>query len=168
MENFKCSILTMKCLALSTCAEKLNSLDAKELRNVCKNLETALIEPNMKESYVIHEELYSEIDIFLRMEAEKSMTAFKILQYITVSSLIEMFPKFVYCIANLIHFTGFHSRRRMIIIQVEAYINLFTLNSQDRFSGLAFISIENELSRSLDYSDLIDEFASVKARKVKF
>jgi hypothetical protein len=38
---------------------------------------------------------------------------------------------------------------------------------QDLFSGLALISIENELSQSLDYSDLIDESASMKARKVK-
>jgi hypothetical protein len=36
----------------------------------------------MKQSDVNHEELYSEISTFLRMEIEKSMTAFQILQYI--------------------------------------------------------------------------------------
>ncbi|XP_065663018.1 uncharacterized protein LOC136085622 [Hydra vulgaris] len=36
---------------------------------------------------------------------------------------------------------------------------------QDRLSALALISIENKISRSLDCSDLIDEFASLKVRK---
>ena len=39
---------------------------------------------------------------------------------------------------------------------------------QERLSGLAIISIENEISSQLDYSRLIDLFAEEKVRKVKF
>jgi hypothetical protein len=77
-----------------TCTEKLHTLDANELRNACTNLQTVLREQNMEESDVNHEELYSEINTFLRMEADKSMTTFEILQYITANSLIENFPNF--------------------------------------------------------------------------
>jgi len=40
--------------------------------------------------------------------------------------------------------------------------------TQDRLVGLAQISIENDIASSLDYSALIDAFANMKARKVKF
>lgn len=40
--------------------------------------------------------------------------------------------------------------------------------SQDRLSGLATLSIENELAETLEYSQLIDQFAHQKARKKTF
>ena len=40
--------------------------------------------------------------------------------------------------------------------------------AQDRLSGLALISVEHEIGQSLDYSELIKEFAANKARKVHF
>jgi len=38
---------------------------------------------------------------------------------------------------------------------------------QDRLSSLAIMSIEYDTAKSIDYSDIIDKFAQVKARKVK-
>lgn len=40
--------------------------------------------------------------------------------------------------------------------------------SQDRLSNLAIISIENKVAASLDYNDVIADFAAAKARKVNF
>jgi hypothetical protein len=143
-----------------TCTEKLHSLDATGLRNACKNLETALIEPNMKQSVVNHEELNSEISTFLRMEIEKSMTAFQILQYITENSLIEVFPNLFIALRVLLSLpVSVASTERSFskLKLIKTYLR--SRISQDRFTGLALISIENELSRSLDYCDLIDEFA---------
>ena len=37
---------------------------------------------------------------------------------------------------------------------------------QDRLNDLALFSIEREISEEIDFSDVIDEFASRKARKV--
>ncbi|CAI6349703.1 unnamed protein product [Macrosiphum euphorbiae] len=39
--------------------------------------------------------------------------------------------------------------------------------SQQRLSGLATIRIEKELSEQLNYEDIINDFASKKARKIK-
>lgn len=40
--------------------------------------------------------------------------------------------------------------------------------NEDRLNSLAIVSIENEVARSIDYEDTIDQFASLKARKRKF
>jgi hypothetical protein len=45
---------------------------------------------------------------------------------------------------------------------------LWTTMSQERLSGLAMISIENEYLNKLNYDDLIEEFASKNARKSNF
>ncbi|KAF4681162.1 hypothetical protein FOZ60_012478 [Perkinsus olseni] len=37
---------------------------------------------------------------------------------------------------------------------------------QDRLNGLSLISIENEVASSLDYDDLIEDFAARKARRI--
>ncbi|CAI6356253.1 unnamed protein product [Macrosiphum euphorbiae] len=39
--------------------------------------------------------------------------------------------------------------------------------SQQRLTGLATIRIEKELSEQLNYEDIINDFASKKARKIK-
>ena len=40
--------------------------------------------------------------------------------------------------------------------------------AQERLSGLAIISINHKISNQISYNDAIDDFASKKARKVKF
>ena len=40
--------------------------------------------------------------------------------------------------------------------------------SQKRLSGLAILVIEKEILTELEYDDLINNFASQKARKIKF
>ena len=39
---------------------------------------------------------------------------------------------------------------------------------QDRLTGLAIMSINHEIGKQLSYEDIIDDFASKKARKQKF
>jgi hypothetical protein len=40
--------------------------------------------------------------------------------------------------------------------------------AQERLGGLALLSIKKEVAFSIDYSDLITEFAARKSRKVDF
>ena len=40
--------------------------------------------------------------------------------------------------------------------------------SQERLSGLAILSIENEILEEFKYKNLIDNFASQKIRKIDF
>ena len=49
---------------------------------------------------------------------------------------------------------------------IKTYLR--TTMSQDRLSGLAMISIENEFLDKLKYDDLIEEFASKNARRSCF
>ena len=40
--------------------------------------------------------------------------------------------------------------------------------SQDRLNGLAILSIEKDILANLEYKELINNFASQKARKINF
>jgi hypothetical protein len=40
--------------------------------------------------------------------------------------------------------------------------------SQDRFTNLAILSVENEVASSIDFSDVIKDFAAISSRKVQF
>ena len=40
--------------------------------------------------------------------------------------------------------------------------------SQERLSGLAILSIENEMLKEVEYKNLINQFVSQKARKINF
>jgi len=40
--------------------------------------------------------------------------------------------------------------------------------SQERLSGLSILSIEHEIAKSINFDDVIHEFALAKARKIKF
>jgi hypothetical protein len=40
--------------------------------------------------------------------------------------------------------------------------------SQERLSGLAILSIEKNMLEKIDYKNLINNFASKRARKMKF
>jgi hypothetical protein len=45
---------------------------------------------------------------------------------------------------------------------------LWSTMSQDRFTNLAILSIENEVASSIDFSDVIKYFAAIKSRKFQF
>ena len=48
---------------------------------------------------------------------------------------------------------------------IKSYIR--STMTEDRLNALAIISIENEIAKKLDFDKLIDDFASIKARRVK-
>ena len=47
-------------------------------------------------------------------------------------------------------------------------IIIIIIESRERLSGIAILSIENEMLEELDYKNLISQFASQKARKIDF
>ncbi|KAL4089249.1 hypothetical protein QTP88_024307 [Uroleucon formosanum] len=49
---------------------------------------------------------------------------------------------------------------------IEIVFRIF-LTMPERFSNLAILSIENEVTREIDFEEVIDEFAAIKSRKVK-
>ncbi|XP_065662535.1 uncharacterized protein LOC136085175 [Hydra vulgaris] len=169
-ERFKMLDSYNKILGFLTRTKKMRSLDANELLNDYKNLEISLRNPSTEESDVNHEELYSEINTFLRMEASaESKDALEILKYITANSLIETFPNSFIALRILLTSPISVASAERSFSKLKLIKNfLRSTTGQDRLSALALISIENKISWSLDCSDLIDEFASLKVRKVKF
>ncbi|XP_065665525.1 zinc finger MYM-type protein 1-like [Hydra vulgaris] len=169
-ERFKMLDSYNKILGFLTRTEIMRSLDANELLNDCKNLEISLRNPSTEESDVNPEELYSEKNTFSRMEAlAESKDALEILKYITANSLIEIFPNLFIALRILLTSPILVASAERSFSKLKLIKNyLRSTMGQDRLSALALISIENKISRSLDCSDLIDEFASLKVRKVKF
>ena len=53
-----------------------------------------------------------------------------------------------------------------ILKLIKSYVKLTM--SQQKLSGLAILSIENEMLEELDYKNLISQFASQKVRKIDF
>ena len=49
---------------------------------------------------------------------------------------------------------------------IKSYLR--SIMSQERLSGLAILSIENEMLEKLEYKNLINQFVSRKARKIYF
>jgi hypothetical protein len=40
--------------------------------------------------------------------------------------------------------------------------------SQERFTNLAILSVENEVASYIDFSNVVNDFAAIKPRKVQF
>jgi hypothetical protein len=40
--------------------------------------------------------------------------------------------------------------------------------SQERLTNSAILSIENKTTQKIDFEDVIEDFASIKSRKIKF
>jgi hypothetical protein len=49
---------------------------------------------------------------------------------------------------------------------IKSYLRSTML--QDRFTNLDILSIENEVASSIDFNDVIKDFAAIKSRKIQF
>ena len=92
-----------------------------------------------------------------------------ILDYIYKENLVDVYPNLNIALRLLltVPVTVASAERtfsRMNLI--KSYLR--SSMCQERLNGLAYISIEHELARSLDYSAIITDFAASKAGKVSF
>jgi hypothetical protein len=88
-------------------------------------------------------------------------------QFILERNLEELYPNvcIVYRIILTIPIKVAHCERSFSKLKlIENYLR--STMSQERLSGLAILSIENATARTIDYNDIIDEFASKRARKI--
>ena len=95
-----------------------------------------------------------EIDIFLQLEKNELIEAFPNV-YIMMSMYLCMF------VANCKGERSF-SKLKLILNYLRNTMG------QERLSSLALLSIENKMLRTLDFDDVIDKFASQKARRKDF
>ena len=139
----------------------LRGIEDKELKLSCHRLEKAL--RFEKRSDIDAEELYMELKLFETLETNELSNPIDVLKFMKE---LDYFPNA--CIAY----------RILLPIPVtvasaeESFSKLKLLKSylrstmtQERLSGLAMISIENEMLESINYEELINQFAIKNARR---
>jgi len=144
--------------------DKLKLLDENVLKTCCLNLENIL--KHEESSDIDGLDLFSELKILRVVFRERTNDPIEILDYIKkVDSFLNA------CIAYRILLTipvTVASAERIFskLKLIKTYLR--STMSQERLSGLVMLSIEKDLLEKLEYNDLINTFASQKARKVKF
>ncbi|XP_048514983.1 zinc finger MYM-type protein 1-like [Athalia rosae] len=138
----------------------------EEIMKSCKDLHIALTHSESMDTDAI--ELCDEL-INLATLLSSSQTPIQCINYIVKADLESLFPNVLVVLRILMTLpvsvaSGERSFSKLKII--KNYLR--STMSQERLVGLATISIESELSASIKYNELIDEFARVKARKVPF
>lgn len=118
------------------------------------------------------EKLEREIINFVNlMDNKKCITfsAIECINYIMKHTLVDLYPNLAVAlrIVTILPVTVASCERSFSKLKL---IKNFLRNSmsQERLAGLSVISIEHELSREIDTENLVQQFATVKARKVKF
>ena len=144
--------------------QKLKSLDNDSLQKYCLKLESFL------KHYVYYDidglDLFSELKVLKEILQIKDYTPIDILNYI---KRLDSFPNT--CIAYRILLTvpviiAYAERSFSKLKLIKSYLR--STMSQERLSGLAIVSIENEMLEELEYKNLISQFASQKAKKNRF
>jgi hypothetical protein len=112
-------------------------------------------------------ELQLEVSRFIQTCPDGISTAFECLNYIHQVNVNSIYPNLSIALRVLLTMPisvacGERSFSKLKLIKNH----LRSTTCQKRLNALSLISIENETARKLEYSQLIDDFASKKARKV--
>ena len=144
--------------------KNLKSLDENDLKYQSLNLENILKYNEISD--IDGCDLFSELKVLREIFPNKNGSSIEILDYI---KKIDSFPNafIAYRILLTIPVTVASAERSFSKLKlIKSYLRTTML--QERLSGLAMLSIENDLLDKLEYSDLINKFASQKARKINF
>lgn len=142
--------------------EKLCYVPDLEILNCCKDLEIRLSDNDKKD--LNGNDLYEEILIFRHL-IDKNTTPLQVLSEIKKTNA---FPNLNIALRIMltIPLTSAGAERTFSKLKlIKTYLR--STMSQQRLTGLATICIEKELSEQLNYEDIINDFASKKARKIK-
>lgn len=114
------------------------------------------------------EELYQEL-LVLAPLIKSDKSSLEVLNYIFSADLQQIFPNSVIAIKilNTLPITVASGERSFSKLKIiKNYLR--TSMSQERLVGLSILSIEKELVDDLEFEDILEEFAKLKARKVSF
>lgn len=137
-----------------------------ELTDQCEALATTL---HFKgHSDLDSKELVQEIKNFPDLPS-KTMSLLELITFMDDKDLSEIYPNFwtALRIALTLPVTVAQAERSFSKLKlIKSYLR--STMSQDRLTGLAVISINHLIGEQIAYDDIIDDFASRKARKVRF
>ncbi|KAK0147531.1 Zinc finger MYM-type protein 1 [Merluccius polli] len=143
-----------------------SELDVQTLRDQCKVLEVRLT--CGEESDIDGSALATEIESLPDLPQAK-MTAFELLTYLSQNDICELFPNLWIAlrIACTLPVTVASAERSFSKLKlIKTYMR--STMAQERLSGLALISVNPKVARDISYNDVINDFASRKARKQRF
>ncbi|CAH2293510.1 zinc finger MYM-type 1-like [Pelobates cultripes] len=145
--------------------KKLKDVQKEELLQFCMELQNVLTNVKSKESDVDGRQLCEELAV-LAPVIKATMTPVDILAYTVRNGFA---PNVAIALRIMLTLpitvaTGERSFSKLKIIKNY----LLSSMSQERLVGLAMIAIENRTAEEIDFETLLKDFASAKARKVKF
>lgn len=148
----------------------LSDLNRDDKMKYCTSLQSKLTDSQRNESDINAVDLCDEIEILLTyITPVPDMNALAVLNYIFSNDLLPLFPNLTIALRIFLTIpvtvaSGERSFSKLKLI--KNYLR--STMSQERLINLSLISIENKISKEIDVTDLINEFALKKARKVNF
>lgn len=150
----------------------IHNLDSEVIKQSCMDLDIALQIQNGEnickdiDGIDLHNEIMSYKVLNPKSDTD-TQSPINILNYITKNNLRSLFPNFFIALRIFLSLpisvaSGERSFSKLRII--KNYLR--TSMSQERLADLAIISIENQISETIDHNDMINEFASLKARRI--
>ncbi|XP_021843059.2 uncharacterized protein [Spinacia oleracea] len=142
-------------------SDSLQSLDDASLKFCCSNFEKAL--KHNEHSDIDGNELYVELKLLRELLPRGKMGPMDILTFLG----LDCFPNTIvaYRILLTIPVTVASAERSFSKLKLlKSYLRSTML--QERLNGLALIAIENDLLETVQYEDLVDEFASKSVRRM--
>ncbi|KAL6560427.1 hypothetical protein OROGR_003986 [Orobanche gracilis] len=141
--------------------KKLKEFDDKDLQLCCSRLEAAL--KYGERSDINANELYLELKLLDEFLPSETTNPTDVLKYM---KKVECFPNAIiaYRILLTIPVTVASAERSFSKLKLlKSYLR--STMSQERLNGLAMIAIENGILKSIDYEELVTNFASKNARR---
>ncbi|KAL7595229.1 hypothetical protein Lser_V15G30337 [Lactuca serriola] len=141
--------------------QDLNNSKNKDLKLYCYRLEKAL--KFEERSDIDAEKLYTELKLFETLETNEFSNPIDVLKFLKE---LDYFPNasIAYRILLTIPITVASAEKSFSKLKfVKSYLR--STMTQERLSGLAMISIENEILVNIDYEQLINQFAIKNARR---
>lgn len=144
--------------------KKLKETNDEDLMKHCKDLQNILSSGDSKDIEAV--DLYTELILFRNL-VEENMTALQALE--VTKKTRSCFPNISIALRIIltIPVTSASAERSFSKLKlIKTYLR--NTMAQNRLSGLAMLSIENEMASELNFDSIIDAFAAKKSRKKMF
>ncbi|XP_041852965.1 zinc finger MYM-type protein 1-like [Melanotaenia boesemani] len=146
--------------------QNFSALDEEALKKQCEELENTLRIGG--EADIDGRELAMEIRNLPQLPTNR-MSAFELLDFFHKKELTELYPNLwislrIACTLPVTVASAERSFSKLKLIKTYLRSSM----AQDRLTGLAIISINHEVGKQVSYENVIDDFASKKARRQRF
>lgn len=113
-------------------------------------------------------DLYEELMMFRNILPQNN-SVLEALQFIFDNNLSEIYPNCIIVLQIILTSPVTTATAERSFSKLKIIKNyLRSTISQERFTSLSILSIEHEIAKSLDYNDVVLEFASKRARGLKY